>query len=522
MRSLLTWLLILTVLATAPLSTASACPFCAAVSQTFSEEIESMDVALIAKLEKVPATTPDPSIGGVKANFIITQVIKGKEHLNDAKSVETLYYGEGREGRKFLIMGSDPTNLMWSTPTLLEDSTVDYILGSIKQPKDDYHRLIYFQKYLEGKDDMASRDAYDEFAKAPYDWLHSLKPDMNHDQLIEWLKNDDLQANHRRLYFTMLGVCGSKADLPFLETMLKSDDRKQKAGLDALIGCYLTLGGADGMPLIEKLFLEDKEAEYADTYAAIMAIRFHGTETDIIPRERLLQGLHLMLDRPSLADLVIVDLARWEDWSVIDRLSTLFKEANDDSSWVRVPVIRYLMACPKPEAKEALAELEKVDPEAMKRAQTFFPFRNSGVTPSRDAEQAIAMADQKVGVQLVSAEATQELTADTETTEVEVGVDEAPLSEDQDAAVENMNEAPVIATDEAKEPLTEPAAAASAAERFATRGDRLLADAIQNPQAVEAPSANRLVLVATPLVVGLLLALGMWLILRSPYQAPSA
>lgn len=504
----------LTVLATAPLSTATACPFCAAVSQTFSEEIDSMDVALIATLEKTPATAPDPSVGGVKANFIITQVLKGKEHLNDAKSVETLYYGEGRAGRKFLILGSDPTNLMWSTPTLLEDSTVDYILGSIKQPKDDYHRLLYFQNYLEGKDDMASRDAYDEFAKAPYDWLHSMKGDMNHDQLIEWLKNDDLQANHRRLYFTMLGVCGSKDDLPFLESLLKSDDRKKKAGLDALIGCYLTLAGADGMPLVEQIFLEDKEAEYADTYAAIMAIRFHGTETDIIPRERLLQGLHLMLDRPSLADLVIVDLARWEDWSVIDKLTKLFKEANDDSSWVRVPVIRYLMACPKPEAKEALVELEKIDPDAMKRAQTFFPFRNSGVTPSREAEQ-LALSNAKVGVQLVSATTTEALTG------ASPAVADAPAMEVEEGEV--ANEKPAISSDEAKEATAAPAAeAARAAERFATRGDRLLADAIQNPQGLEAPSANRLVLVTVPLVVGLLLAVGMWLILRSPYQAPSA
>ncbi|TWT38401.1 hypothetical protein [Blastopirellula retiformator] len=507
MRSVFIWMLILTVLATAPLSTATACPFCAAVSQTFSEEIESMDVALIATLEKTPTAAPDPAIGGVKANFVITQVLKGKEHLGDAKSVETLYYGEGRAGRKFLILGSDPTNLMWSTPTLLEESSVDYIHGSLKQPKDDYHRLIYFQEYLEGKDDMAARDAYDEFAKAPYDWLHSMKGDMNHDQLIEWLKNDDLQANHRRLYFTMLGVCGSKDDLPFLESLLRSDDRKKKAGLDALIGCYLTLAGKDGMPLVEELFLEDKEAEYADTYAAIMAIRFHGTETDIIPRERLLEGLHLMLDRPSLADLVIVDLARWEDWTVVDKLTKLFKEADDDSSWVRVPVIRYLMACPKPEAKEALVELEKIDPDAMKRAQTFFPFRNSGVTPSREVEE-LAMSNSKVGVRLVSATTTEELTAEKPSL-IEAAEEEA------------ANDEPVVATDEDQEATAAPAAA-SGSERFATRGDRLLADAIQNPQAVDAPSASRLTLFAMPLIVGLLLALGMWLILRSPYQAPSA
>jgi hypothetical protein len=40
---------------------------------------------------------------------------------------------------------------------------------------------------------------------------------------------------------------------------------------------------------------------------------------------------------------------------------------------VRVPVINYLRACPLPVAKEKLAELEKIDPAAVKRASTFFP-----------------------------------------------------------------------------------------------------------------------------------------------------
>jgi hypothetical protein len=175
-------------------------------------------------------------------------------------------------------------------------------------------------------------------------------------------------------------------DLPLLEELLKSDDRKNKAGLDALIACYLTLKGPEGMPLVEELFLKNQKAEYADTYAAIMALRFHGTEADVVPRERLLTGLHYMLDRPQLADLVIPDLARWEDWSVMPRLVKLFKEADEKTSWVRVPVINYLRACPLPEAKDYIKELEKVDPAAVKRANTFFPTSPAGAAPAPPAK----------------------------------------------------------------------------------------------------------------------------------------
>jgi hypothetical protein len=158
--------------------------------------------------------------------------------------------------------------------------------------------------------------------------------------------------------------------------------------LDAAIGCYLMLAGSDGMTLIEDLFLKKPDAEYADTYAVIMALRFHGPETTAIPRDRILQGFRYMLDRPQLADLVIPDLARWEDWSQVERLVKLFKEADDKSSWVRVPVINYLRACPKPEAKVHIAELEKLDPEAVKRANTFFPFGGSNPSPAEETKVA--------------------------------------------------------------------------------------------------------------------------------------
>src|SRR5690606_14284560 len=102
--------------------------------------------------------------------------------------------------------------------------------------------------------------------------------------------------------------------------------------------------GPEGMALVEDLFLKKKDAEYSDTYAAIMALRVMGQESEVVPRPRLLEGLRYMLDRPDLADLVIPDLARWEDWSVMDRMIKLFKDANPGSNFVRVPVVNYLEA----------------------------------------------------------------------------------------------------------------------------------------------------------------------------------
>ncbi len=96
--------------------------------------------------------------------------------------------------------------------------------------------------------------------------------------------------------------------------------------------------------------------------------------------------------------MVIPDLARWEDWSQIDRLVELFKTADEKSSWVRVPVINYLRACPKPEAAAKLEELKELDPAAFKRATAFFPVpqpapAKSSSVSSPEAVRNLAVSD---------------------------------------------------------------------------------------------------------------------------------
>ena len=379
-------------------SRALACPFCSAVSLTFSEEIANSQVAVIAKLVEPPprpaADAPNSSLDVAKAKFEIIKILKGEKELGTNRKIETVYFGDSPAGSTFLIMGIDPPAINWGTPIAISERGQAYVAKSIELPKEGADRLAFFQDYLEDSDEMLARDAYDEFAKTPYSGVIGLKDRMKHDKLIEWIKSPQIPVSRRRLYLTMLGVCGKPEDLPMLEEMIQSKDRQTKGALDALVAAYLTLKGPEGMPLVEDLFLKNKDAEYTDTYATIMALRFHGTEEKIIPRERLLVGIRMMLDRPQLADLVIPDLARWEDWSVMDRLVELFKNADDESNWVRVPVINYLRACPLPQAKERIDELAKLDPETVKRASTlFFPLgagSTSGDKPAETTPPAVA------------------------------------------------------------------------------------------------------------------------------------
>jgi len=390
---------------------AKACPFCTAQSLTLSEEINSNEVAVLARLDELPASDVADPIAA-KAKFVIVEILKGEEHVEVDQQIEVLYFGQDETGTMCYLIGNDAPELNWSTPVALSQRAVDYIRELPGLPEKGADRLAYFQEYFEDSEELLARDAYDEFARAPYSEVQDLKDRMHHDQLIAWIRDSQVPASRRRLYLTMLGVCGTPDDIPMLEEMISSTDRETKRALDALVACYLVLKGPDGLSLVEDLFLKNHDAEYVDTYATIQALRFMGQEQeDVIPRERLTAAMRHMLDRPELADLVIPDLARWEDWSVMPELVELFKQSDEQSSWVRVPVINYLRACPLPEAKEHLDQLAELDPDAMKRANSFFPF--AAATPpaevaTRDGAEAEEAMTSESGDEIEPPEPTEE------------------------------------------------------------------------------------------------------------------
>ena len=359
-----------------------ACPFCNAVSQTLRQEMAAMDSVVIA-ISTQDASERDAETG--KLMMKVVQVLKGGDLVQVGDELEAIYYGDVTKGRRFMLSGVDPPQLQWSCLPVTERA--ETYIGKMNALEDDeLVRLKFYYQFLQDEESMLARDAYDEFAIAPYDAVKKLAPEMDHDQLVKWISDPEMPTDRKRLYLTLLGVCGGKEDLSMLEKMLRSTSKSARGGLDAMIACYLTLGGESGLGLINELFLANKQASYADTYQAIMAIRFHGTEGDVIPRSALVESLHHVLDRKDLADLVIPDLARWNDWSQINRLVNLFETADPENNWVRVPVVNYLRACPLDSAKEALKKVEKIDPESVRRANTFFsipvPARDKGTSSS--------------------------------------------------------------------------------------------------------------------------------------------
>jgi hypothetical protein len=403
---------LLTMLAT---PSARACPFCSSVSLTFAQEIAQSEVAVIARLvEPPPASTLGPGANGPlpKGSFEVVQVLKGGDvvaaagHVGvDAKPIETIMLDDQPVGTTFLLMAVEPPNLVWSSPIRVGDRAIEYLQKLDELPEKGADRLAFFLGYLEDEDDTLTRDAYDEFAIAPYEDVRGLEDRMDAATLLAWIENPKTPSNRRRLYATMLGICGTATDAKRIAALLEgtglaAEQPEVRNGLDALIACYVALQGEEALDLVDRLFLDrapqEKPIPFTETYAAVMALRFLGEESDLVSRERVLASLRLLLNEPKLADLVIADLARWQDWSVIDQLVTIFKEAKADNIFVREPIVNYLRACPKPEAEAAVKELEAIDPDAVRRAATLAGL--AGITaPGADPATAGSGPDSENG-----------------------------------------------------------------------------------------------------------------------------
>lgn len=416
-------LLIVSVLVLPCASRVVACPFCSAVSQTLSQEIEAADVAVLTRLVKLPPEVglddeveldlDDPDSGA--AEFEVVEVLRGENAPAVGSIIKVVYFGSDSQKKSFLISGLQGAKIDWSTPLPLTERAIDYIKSFGTLPEKGADRLAFFLNHLEDEDPLLAQDAYDEFGRAPYEDVIAVGDRMNRMQLIEWIEDSAVGPTRRRLYLTMLGICGQPEDIAILESLLlydyqqmkpgivagfaamaaagpgpftgatvlndmvKADVRRKQQCLDALIAAYLKLEGPSGLPLIEDRFLTNPAAEYTHVYAAVMALRFHGEETDVIPKPRLLETVRLVLDNSEIADQVIPDLARWEDWSVMDQLVNKFKES-DKNAWIRQPVISYLLAASdqtgevSERANAALSELEELDPKAVKQARSYMAF----------------------------------------------------------------------------------------------------------------------------------------------------
>lgn len=284
------------------------------------------------------------------------------------------------------------TNEAWSSELQGSEELDAYISAIRNLPDSATERFKFYWNHLEHENEKVADDSSKELELALHEhWNADLKPfdfkpivDLM--QLRLWLKDAHVPEYRRRVYIRLLGVCGNDEDTAVLKrTIGNGASNNPNPNLEAQIEAYALLGGPVAWDFVEQEILKD-DISIPDTSfsSMIRAVRFLDTHSKVIPRDRLLQSLHLMLERHSLADLVVKELIRMEDWSQVRTLVELLKSADEDSKWVRLPIVQYLQACPLPEAADELKKLREISKavdRALQQSQ-----KTSNTIPSTNAQ----------------------------------------------------------------------------------------------------------------------------------------
>jgi len=362
-----------------------ACPFCGP-AESVTRQMGMVEAAAIVRATGEP-TNPETRL----RPYHVEHVLKGADRLakdGGGKYAPVRSFSPENEPKPedhYLIYGADDSGeIYWSAPLPLTARAVEYLTRELPQaPPEGVERLRYFVPRLRHPEPFIADDAYAEFARTEYDVVQQLRPYLSRTELREWIEDEKTNTPHRRLYLTLLGLCATKDDAEWLRALIPVEQAKEPTdrSLDALVACYLTITGEEGLEWVEKEILRKPNPVFADVNAVVLALRFHGEQEKVIDRERLAASMRLVLNHPNWVDTVVADLARWKDWSALERLVEIYRDADDQHRYVRVPIVQYMKACPLPEAKEALKKLEAIDPQAVRRASSIFlPFGagNSG------------------------------------------------------------------------------------------------------------------------------------------------
>ncbi|MFG0264692.1 MAG: hypothetical protein ACF8AM_05990 [Rhodopirellula sp. JB055] len=350
---------------------AMACPFCSALAPTISDDLDTSSAAVLTTCESIHQDQD----GFYLYRMRVVEVVKGGRELAGSV-IEVASIDELSKDDLFWHIGFGEDSINWVFPKPMSREATAYLRGLTTLPDQGPDRMEYFLRHLRHADDVVAADAYNEFAEATLEDIAALSDQLDREWVIGQLRDASVPVHRRRLCWTFLAQCGTTADASLLDELLKrrQEDATFDPGMDAAIGCYLSLAGTPGLARIERDYLANPEASYLDTFAAVAAIRVHGTELSVHSRERLATALRHVLKQPALADLVISDLARWEDWSAIDRVAELFVEATEETRFVKTAAVLYLKNCPLPAAAASLEKLRAIDPETVRAAEASMRF----------------------------------------------------------------------------------------------------------------------------------------------------
>lgn len=359
----------------------SACPFCGPPQSRLSERLAKNEVTVLA--EWIESTQAGNNGVGGSTRFQVVERIRGPEDkLEFARGDRIILPRDWRAEPKqrCLLFGRKEDEILWETPVPVSDEAHQYVRKAPASNAPVAKRLEYYLEFLESRDALIAMDALAEFAVVPYADVVSLAPKLPREKLRTWLEDGQTVPNRLGLYGMMLGLCGTREDAETLRAKIQNPNPEFPFGLDGITFGYLLLTKSEGLDFLDQAKLRPKTTDPNELSAIMQALSVMWTDGDNrIPPDRLRQSMRLLLDHPEVANRAVTDLARWEDWSVQDRLMSLYGAKDFDDRSTKKAIVGYFFAATKSNSADAKLQAEKNldklrerDPKMVKEVERLF------------------------------------------------------------------------------------------------------------------------------------------------------
>lgn len=356
------------------------CPFCGPTDPPFSLRLSHSDAILQVTWFSLESNAAE---GTEITTFEIVDVVRnGKKILKKGERITIPFGRDGQPGDLFLLLGKDDEETIhWELPIEITELRFGYMRQAPSPETPD--RLFFFLQFLDCSDSEIASDAFAEISRAAYQDVAAMADRLPRAKLRTWLSSKDPAMQVRLgLYGMLLGLCGDESDASFLESLISTlpDPERPRFGIDGMMAGYILLQRERGLQKLLTTKFEEPSAEddLLPLRNAIVFVWDYARER--VPTEVLKAAMRGFLDRPRLAASVLMDLARWKDWTVLERLIVAYGHDPFDSELAKQDIVKFAIVCerdgrktqpdsPPESAQQARRFLDTLDPKFLRAVE---------------------------------------------------------------------------------------------------------------------------------------------------------
>jgi hypothetical protein len=358
---------------------ANACPYCPRTDSTLSEKLAESDAACVVKFLD---SKQGEELSMETTRFEVVKLMRPGLDLKEKSQFTTPFGVTGREGDLFILIGQmKEGSIEWNLPIPVDSELLTEFIYLKNAPAPELpanERLPYFLKFLDSPNTTVSNDAFGEFSKARFEDVEQLSPKISRAKVRSWLEDPNPQLDVRRAFYGMLlGLSGNDDDARYLERRILApiDPTKNRFGIDGMMGGYLLLTGQRGLQLLISKKVDSLRDDLSNDDIRLVDLNALRTTISFIwdyrrtqfGRDELCAAMRRFLDWPQVADLAVIDLARWKDWTPLDHLIAAYGREPWDSRSAKEKIVAYALSC----RKDAQAAAGSALPAHAIKAQKF-------------------------------------------------------------------------------------------------------------------------------------------------------